>query len=125
MKGENKWIEMSLTAADSTILFRRWLVGVEVGDDGFDLANGGTRESRRIEFGDGAERKRLFTLSLSMSRALQRWMIEYETMRNVFMLGKRREWHSLSVHLFEEEKEEEKRRKGKKDEDKRERQNKW
>ena len=57
---------LSLTAADSTILFRRCVVGVELGDGGFDFAKGGTRDRRRIEFGDGAERKRVFTLSLSI-----------------------------------------------------------
>ena len=79
---------ISLTAADSTILFRRCVVGVEFGDEGFDFANGGTRERRRIEFGDGAERKRLFTLSLSIvvfsSQVERANMIECRTLTSVF-----------------------------------------
>ena len=61
---------VTLTAGASTILFRRRLDGVDVGDDdGVDFVNGGTSESRRTGFADAAERNIEFTLSLSMARA--------------------------------------------------------
>ena len=58
----------ALTARASTILFRRRVVGVDVGDDGVDLVKGGTSEKRRGVFGEDAERNSELTLSLSIER---------------------------------------------------------
>lgn len=61
-----KAIDETLTAADSIILLRRRALGVDVGDDWLGLVNGGTNDNRRAVFGEGPERKRLFTLNLSI-----------------------------------------------------------
>ena len=42
------------------------MVGVDVGDDGVDLVNGGTSENRRGIFGDAAERNNELTFNLSI-----------------------------------------------------------
>lgn len=55
-----------LTAGDSTILFRRRVVGVDVGEDEFDFVNGGTSENRRVGLGDDGERNNVFIFNLSM-----------------------------------------------------------
>ena len=55
-----------LTAGDSTILVRRRVVGVDVGEDEFDFVNGGTSENRRVGLGDDGERNNVFIFNLSM-----------------------------------------------------------
>ena len=48
------------------MLFRRRAAGVLVGDNEFDLVNGGTSEKRRVGLAEAAERNNVFTLSLSI-----------------------------------------------------------
>lgn len=79
------------------MLFRRWVVGVDVGDDGVDLANGGTRESRRVVFGDEAERNKVFTLSLSMDSANECFLLESEN-RMKFNRGETK-WSDRAVRI--------------------------
>ena len=48
------------------MLFRRRVTGVVDSDDDGDFVNGSTSENRRVGIGEAAERKKLFTLNLSI-----------------------------------------------------------
>ena len=49
------------------MLFRRRVTGVVESDDDGDLVKDGTSENRRVGIGEAAERKKVFTLNLSIA----------------------------------------------------------